>query len=214
MQSQSDTLSLFPLNLVLFPGSYIPLHIYEERYKDLIQRCIRDRAYFGVNLVEGTEMSTVGCTAFIVEVIRSYEDGRLDIVIVGGRRYTVRSVDEDSTACVQAEVEYFDDTENAEVDLALYEECAEMYNTIIDSIFQGTPELPFKLQSPKAAPSFVMAQKTGLKLAQKQRVLEARTENARLMLLRDHMKTVMPDLHTMKQVSTLIQCDGYFPTPR
>ena len=86
-------LPLFPLNLVLFPGMRLPLHIFEERYKDMIGDCIDREAPFGVVLIrEGPEVGgpaepfRVGTTARITQVQR-LEEGRLNLLALGERRF-------------------------------------------------------------------------------------------------------------------------------
>lgn len=89
-------LPLFPLNVVLFPGMVLPLHIFEERYKALINACISEATPFGVLLAQSDEegrevVSAVGTTAHILEVDR-LSDGRLNIIAMGRQRFRVRQV--------------------------------------------------------------------------------------------------------------------------
>jgi Lon protease-like protein len=92
----TQKLPLFPLNTVLFPGAPLPLHIFEERYRLMIGRCIEQRAPFGVVLLrEGVETSTnvafvpVGTSAQIQEAVR-LDDGRYYLVAVGQRRFRIQ----------------------------------------------------------------------------------------------------------------------------
>ncbi len=88
-------LPLFPLNTVLFPGASLPLHIFEERYKQMINQCLESGSGFGVLLIRsGSEVGAsaepfeVGTTASIVHVQR-LQEGRLNLVCVGGQRFRV-----------------------------------------------------------------------------------------------------------------------------
>lgn len=93
-------LPLFPLNTVLFPGMPLALHIFEDRYKLMIGRCIQERRPFGVVLIKKgiealgslPEPYTIGCTAYIRQVER-LEEGRMNIGAVGHRRFRVLSLD-------------------------------------------------------------------------------------------------------------------------
>lgn len=95
-------LPLFPLNTVLFPGMPISLHIFEPRYRLMIQQCIQSSQPFGVVLIKtGVEASgplaepyPIGCTAQITQVERT-EDGRMNIVAVGVERFQIRALDYD-----------------------------------------------------------------------------------------------------------------------
>jgi Lon protease-like protein len=95
-QDQWSNLPLFPLNTVLFPGMVLPLHIFEERYKLMINRCLEQERPFGVVLIrEGVEVGEqaipydVGTTSVIAGVTR-YDDGRMNIVSLGNERFRLR----------------------------------------------------------------------------------------------------------------------------
>ncbi len=97
MIEQRD-LPLFPLNTVLFPGMALPLHIFEERYKLMIERCLRESQPFGVVLIRsgeevgpGATIYNVGTTAHITQTER-LPDGRLNIATLGYRRFKVHEV--------------------------------------------------------------------------------------------------------------------------
>ena len=93
-------LPLFPLNIVLFPGMPLALHIFEDRYKLMIGKCLQERRPFGVVLISKgleargplPEPNTVGCTAFISQVER-LQQGRMNIRVVGQRRFRIASLD-------------------------------------------------------------------------------------------------------------------------
>ena len=82
-------LPLFPLEAVLLPGTPLPLHIFEPRYKEMIGECLVNDAPFGVirALEEGIE--EVGCTAEIITVTKQYPDGRMDLIAEGRERFEV-----------------------------------------------------------------------------------------------------------------------------
>jgi Lon protease-like protein len=103
-----NRLALFPLPLVLFPGVPLPLHIFEERYRLLINRCIDEQAPFGVVYHRGESMREVGCSAVVEQVVKRYDDGRLDLVAVGHDRFTIDRLDE-SGLYLEADVRYLDD---------------------------------------------------------------------------------------------------------
>ena len=106
-------LSLFPLNTVLFPGMQLKLHIFEERYKMMINKCLEEDEPFGVVLIDtGREAlgplakpHLVGCTARITNVQRLPYD-RMNIVTVGQQRFHVNSIKQ-TTPYLMADVDYF-----------------------------------------------------------------------------------------------------------
>lgn len=103
-----NRLGLFPLQLVLFPSVPLPLHIFEERYRSLINRCIDEDRPFGVVYHRGESMRGVGCSAIIDKVIKRYDDGRLDILAIGHERFEIERVDE-SGLYLEADVHYLED---------------------------------------------------------------------------------------------------------
>jgi Lon protease-like protein len=85
---------VFPLGLVLMPRMPLPLHIFEERYRRMVNDCLETDLPFGVLLHTGTTIQTVGCMARIESVINRYDDGRMDILTVGTERFKVSAMHE------------------------------------------------------------------------------------------------------------------------
>ena len=102
------TIPLFPLGVVLVPDSQLPLHIFEERYKLMINMCLDEKKVFGIVYFNGNEVSNIGCTARILKVQKRYADGRMDIITCGDRRFLIHELI-DEKAYLQAGIEYFDD---------------------------------------------------------------------------------------------------------
>jgi len=105
-------LPLFPLQVVLLPDAELPLHIFEERYKEMIGEVLRDKIEFGVVLASDQGIAGAGCTAIVDRVLRQYPDVRLDILTKGRRRFEIMSLNEDRSF-LRGAVEYFDDDDFA-----------------------------------------------------------------------------------------------------
>src|SRR5215831_15842057 len=101
-------LPLFPLQLVVFPRTRLPLHIFEERYKEMVGEAIRDESEFGIVLVKKDGIVNAGCTVKVEKVMEMYPDGRMDILTRGERRFEIEGLNEEKDY-LQAEVTYFDD---------------------------------------------------------------------------------------------------------
>jgi Lon protease-like protein len=99
---------LFPLGLVLFPGMPLSLHIFEERYKLMVNECLDQKKEFGIVFFNGHQIQDIGCSAVIIRVLKEYSDGKLDIICVGKKRFFIKKLLE-SKAYLESEVIYFDD---------------------------------------------------------------------------------------------------------
>jgi Lon protease-like protein len=105
---------LFPLQLVVFPRTRLPLHIFEERYKEMVGIAIRDNSEFGIVLARDEGIVNAGCTVLVDKVLEMYPDGRMDIMTQGKHRFEILRLSEEKDY-LQAEVQYFDDDDLAPV---------------------------------------------------------------------------------------------------
>lgn len=108
--TETRKIPLFPLGLVLLPDMLLPLHIFEERYKQMIFDCLAGDRPFGIVLFDGQSIRSVGCMARITAVLKRYDDGRMDIMTQGGERFFIRELIQDR-AYMEAQVLFFDDAE-------------------------------------------------------------------------------------------------------
>ncbi len=99
---------LFPLEVVLFPNVPLPLHIFEGRYRAMMKECIENDSPFGVVYHRGADIKDVGCSAVVDRVIRTYDDGRMDIIAIGHERFAIDELD-DTGIYLRADVHYMDD---------------------------------------------------------------------------------------------------------
>jgi Lon protease-like protein len=106
-----EWLPLFPLQVVLLPGGDLPLHIFEERYREMIRDVLRDRTEFGVVMANEKGIVNTGCTATIEKILREYPDGRMDILTLGRRRFEIQNID-DEKPYLRGQVEFFDDEDS------------------------------------------------------------------------------------------------------
>jgi ATP-dependent Lon protease len=203
-----QALPLFPLQVVLFPNSALPLHIFEERYQILINRSIAGRSEFGINLAERTVLSPVGCTAMVRDVVQRYEDGRMDIVVVGGRRYKLLRYEASTAPYLIGSVLFLENT-SEEVDTNLKEEAVSLYNKLVEIVYRNDERLTVRSEDSRHEVSFRMAQKAGMDLATRQKLLELDSENRRLALLREYLTQVLPKVERAEEVDRVVRSDGY-----
>src|ERR1700752_5278105 len=83
------TIPMFPLNMVVLPGESVKLHIYEERYKQLINDCLDNEAHFGIPFSINGKVKTFGVEVSIKKVIKIFDNGEMDIMVQGERVFTI-----------------------------------------------------------------------------------------------------------------------------
>jgi Lon protease-like protein len=180
-------LPLFPLDVVLFPGTPLPLHIFEPRYKEMIGECLAQHRTFGVVRAVEQGLAEVGCTAEIVTVVQEYPDGRLDLVTEGRQRFELLRVNQERSF-LQAEVLMIDD-EPGTPDQAEAARAVELHSELL-AIAGAKPNLPVEL----SVLSFHLAGSVPLDLDFKQRLLSLRSEPERLTLFISYLETIIPNL--------------------
>lgn len=180
---------LFPLDVVLFPGTPLPLHIFEPRYKEMIGECLAKHRTFGVVRALEQGLAEVGCTAEIVTVVKEYSDGRLDLVSEGRQRFEVVRVNEERSF-LQAEVLLIND-EPGTPPPADTSRAIQLHSELL-AIAGARQDL--SAADPEAL-SFYLAGSLPLDLDFKQRLLALRSESERLASLISYFETVIPNLH-------------------
>jgi ATP-dependent Lon protease len=183
--TRPDRIPLFPLELVLFPGEQLPLHIFEPRYRRMVRECLDAGSPFGMLLGLPNGMAHVGCTAEILEVIKRYEDGRLDIITVGRKPFRVVELFTDDPL-LEGQIDYLED-QSAPFEPTRLRQLIELYETCHTLLFA---DLPRDLEdAPPEVLSYLIASALPLDLLWKQQILELRSEAEReerlLVYLRD-----------------------------
>ncbi|MBI5473942.1 MAG: LON peptidase substrate-binding domain-containing protein [Ignavibacteriae bacterium] len=200
-------LPLFPLQVVMFPTAVLPLHIFEERYRQLISDCENGDKEFGISLAQDENVAKVGCSVVVTNIVHRYEDGKLDILVRGQRRYQLENFVESSRLYTEGRVRFLSD-EDEPVDAALAEETVRLHNELIQLAYRDK-QFEVEYNSSNPILSFRIAQKAGLDLAQRQALLEEDSENKRLTALREYLAEIIPKLQQLSEVERVIKSDGY-----
>ena len=135
----SGLVPLFPLDLVLLPGAPLPLHIFEPRYKEMVNECLKQKRPFGIVRTKEEGFVNVGCTAEIINVLKTYSDGRMNILAEGQKRFEVLQVNRERSF-LQAEVFYLVDDDENDVPLAVEQEKAVRLHGEIMQLAGAQPE--------------------------------------------------------------------------
>ncbi|MFZ0772813.1 MAG: LON peptidase substrate-binding domain-containing protein [Candidatus Sulfotelmatobacter sp.] len=180
---------LFPLDVVLFPGTPLPLHIFEPRYKEMIGECLAQHRHFGVVRAVEQGLAEVGCTAEIVTVVKEYPDGRLDLVTEGRKRFELVRVNQERSF-LRAEVLMIDD----EPGTPSQEDSARAVQLHSELLAIAGARQDLSAADP-ALLSFYLAGSLPLDLDFKQKLIALRSEPERLTLLITYLETIIPNLH-------------------
>jgi len=190
-----DRIPLFPLNVVLLPGADLPLHIFEPRYRKMVRGCLDNKTEFGMLLALSDGVAGTGCTAEILEVVKTHDDGRMDILTVGREPFRVVELFTDDPL-LEGAVDYLDDRyvpgvpETQKSLVQIYEAC----HTLIFGDYPRDAEAPDGQQQL----SYVIASKLPMDLLWKQRILELRTEAERQERLLAYLRDWAPHLQKVE----------------
>ena len=200
-----DALPLFPLGIVLYPGEAVPLHIFEERYRELVRYCLETEDPFGIVLTQDEKLASVGCTARIDRIIERYEDGRLDILVVGEERFRIEVVKRERLY-LTAQVAPYEPSEGL-VDRSARERLITLHMKLLELLDE--PIRPAVYEGPKRI-SYVVAQNAGLDLSRKQEVLELPTEEERLSYLVGYLEELITRVRNARERRRKVQSNGHF----
>lgn len=200
----SETIALFPLNIVAYPGEKINLHVFEPRYKELVKDCLAKSGVFGIPSYVKTHID-YGTTVRIESVARTYEDGRMDIVTIAEKVFRVTNFQNPYLEKLYAkgEVEYQQNTNDSEPDLQvemieLTKELLQMIN-VISSVTISYD-----------ASTYALAHKVGLNLDQEYELLKKSKESERQFYIVEHLKQLIPSLKEVERLKEKIKSNGHF----
>src|SRR4028119_2021699 len=141
------------------PGAPLPLHIFEERYKQMVDECLQQESEFGMVFADESGTRKVGCTAKIVELVERYDDGRMLILVEGSRRFRLNNVLTGKPYYV-GEIEFFEE-EPEEPDVqTLAEECIALLERVVEAATEGS--VGIEIEPPYRNLSFAIAGRVGV----------------------------------------------------
>jgi Lon protease-like protein len=188
-------IGLFPLELVLLPGERVPLHIFEDRYRELIGECLSDGIEFGLILENEDGLREVGTSTAVVELIDTFEDGRMNVLVEGRGRFRVVELTE-GRSFQTAEVEALEDDgetptgDEVEQALSVFRRLVAVAEA--DEIEQPQPSSPDL--------SFELASRVDFGHELKQELLELRSERRRLRRLSQLLEQAVAALAREREV--------------
>ena len=172
-------LGLFPLGIVLVPTERIPLHVFEQRYQELIGECLERDDEFGLVFADDDGMREIGTRASVVDVLDRFDDGRLNIAVEGRERFRIVTETE-GHSFLTAEVEPVSDEEVVS-DQTARERALERFRKL-GRVVETDVDEP---DSDSGLLSFELAARVDFGPERKQELLELRSEPERLRIVSD-----------------------------
>ncbi|MGA3043488.1 MAG: LON peptidase substrate-binding domain-containing protein [Bryobacteraceae bacterium] len=203
-------LPLFPLHVVVFPRTRLPLHIFEDRYKEMVGNALQENSEFGIVLAKEDGIVNAGCTVVVEKVLKSYPDGKMDILTCGRRRFDVVMLDEEKDY-LRGEVQFFDDEDLDEpTPLEAQHAALTQYKSLLESGVLRPPTPEPNLDDPQL--SFQLAQ--GLPdLDFLSTLLRTRSEEKRLRELSEFLVQYIPRQRHIVRVREVAPRNGFGGKP-
>ena len=195
-------LPLFPLDVVLFPGAPLPLHIFEPRYKELIAECLSQKIPFGMVRSKENALAEIGCSAAILQVTKKYDDGRLDIVTQGKKRFSIEQLDQERSF-LRGEVEFFED-EPSDVSKDENETVIQLHQQLFAVLGQ-----PAEVERQFPSLSFQLAHELPVDLDFKQSILEMKSEAERIETLIEYYRATIPKVELTLKARDMASGNGH-----
>jgi Lon protease-like protein len=202
---------LFPLGIVALPGESVPLHVFEDRYKRMIERCLSAdpgsvEREFGIVWLSDEELKEVGCACEIERVLERMDDGRLNILARGTRPFRLLER-QDDLPYPAGVVEFLADEdggEQADADEVAGTSARELYGELVEQATDRT----LNAEEIGAMDAYEMAGTVEFGTDAKQELLELRSENARLRLLALLLRAALKRLELIDRAQARAQSNG------
>lgn len=197
-------LPLFPLQSVFYPGETVPLHIFEERYLQLIHDCREDAMTFGIPVYINNKLE-YGTEVQLVEVVNTYESGELDVVCVARQVFKLLSFENQMEGKLYAggKIEFLDSEFNASEALRkeVLQKIKELYSLM---------EVQMPPTTLEKFNSYAFAHKMGLSFDQEFELLQLTEETERLNYILTHLENAILVLNQINRTKTVIELNGHF----
>jgi Lon protease-like protein len=200
----SQLLPLFPLDLVLFPGMALPLHIFEPRYKEMIGECLHFEQPFGVVRTVEDGVAQIGCSAEIATVVKRYEDGRMDIVARGLQRFELLEINQERSF-LQGQVKLLG--EQSDADAPTKKKALDLHRSLL--LLAASGQTVPTLDPPEDLLSFYLIAHLPVDLDFKQTILAMQSESQRLSTLIEYYEAIIPKLGKMIEAKKKSGSNGH-----
>jgi Lon protease-like protein len=198
-------LPLFPLNTVIYPTEELNLHIFESRYRQLINDCLKEEKTFGIPVYLDQKVQAFGTEVSILQIVNQYADGRMDIRIKGERVFKllefVNPMPEKLYAGGQVDFSELTDDSDVVGKVLLMEAVQQLYEIM---------KVSLKIEGDKPLLSYRIAHKVGLSSKQEYELLSMAGESERIDFLMEHLQKSIPTVREMERMKEIVRMNGHF----
>jgi Lon protease-like protein len=202
----TNFIPIFPLEIIVYPGEKLNLHVFEDRYKQLISECYENKKLFGIPPVLKNKISETGTLVEIDEIVKRYDDGRMDIITRGVSIFRILEVIDSIPAKLYsgAIVKHLSADEHGS---------SRQIQRVIDATRELHRLLHIKKEFPKPdeeIKSYDIAHHAGLSVEEEYELLNLLREDQRAEYLRRHLKKIIPVVAGIENLRKKIQLNGHF----
>ncbi len=202
----TNFIPLFPLNIVVYPGEQLNLHIFEPRYKQLIQECFQDKKPFGIPTVLQGQISEMGTLVDILSIEKEHENGEMDIKTTGVKVFTLLEIIKDiPNKLFMGGIVTYPNNVAVGIDHKM--------NNILETLryFHQLLELTKEYKKEDAdLTTYDIAHHVGMSLEQEYELLQLLREDQRQEYIQRHLKKIIPTIEELKNLKKRIQMNGHF----
>lgn len=193
---------LFPLGIVALPTETVPLHVFEDRYRTMIEGCLDDEREFGIVWLSEQELKPIGCACEIERVLERMEDGRFTILVRGTRVFRLLQR-QDDLPYPAGVVEFLAEREEV-LDRDAARDAHELYGELVEQATDRT----LSEKDLDAMDAYSMAATIDFGTDAKQELLELRSENARLRLLTLLFRAAIKQIELVERAQARARSNG------
>jgi len=197
---------IFPLGMVAYPGEQLNLHIFEERYKQLINECVRENKSFGIPPVEGKEVLLYGTELLVTEVVKKYDNGELDVRVEGTGVFRILEVIHEipEKLYMGAIVTVLDNINDRHMPTR------ERLRDAVNELFALLDIDKRILPEEQAYYSYALAHLVGFDLLQEFELLKHQSESVRQRIILEHVRNLLPSVRSVHDIRERARLNGQF----
>ncbi len=201
----AELIPIFPLSLVVFPGEKLNLHIFEQRYKDLINDSITNAQGFGIPTYMNDKVQSFGTYVELSEVSRIYDKGEMDVSTKGSRVFRIEELHTTygSKAYAGADIQWIEQDDNGDDDIK-----AELIALVteLDQLLKINKPIP----PVDEFTTHAVAHYVGFDVSQEYQLLELSTELDRQLMMKQHLERVVPVARQTELLKQRVKLNGHF----